>query len=146
MSLTGFQLITGAEIKEPNMFGQNMMEQNDNMNQKNEEVSSQPMALFAFIAALAALLISLLKKKTTALINLVISVLGFIFLLLLKFNIDGDTQLDTAGQGVITLDYQFGYWFSVLLFVGGAVLSWLIFNEKPPKENLTVEQTSSGVK
>lgn len=146
MSLTGFQPITGAEIKEPDMFGQNMMGQNDNMNQKNEEVSSQPMALLAFVAALAALLISLLKKKTTTLINVILSVLGFIFLILLKFNIDGDAQLNTAGQGVITLDYQFGYWFSVLLFIGGAVLSWLIFNEKPPKENIITEQPSIEVK
>lgn len=145
MSLTGFQLITGAEVKQPEMFGQNMMEQNDNMDKKNEEVSSQPMALLAFIAALAALLVSLMKKKTTALINLVISVLGVIFLLLLKFSIDGDAKLNTTGQAIITLDYQFGYWFSILLFIGGAVLSWLIFNEKTPKENVISEPPLAGV-
>jgi hypothetical protein len=52
-------------------------------------------------------------------------------LILLKFNIDGDAELNSGGQGVITLDYQFGYWFSVLLFIAGAVLSWMIFKEKP---------------
>lgn len=145
ISLTGFQLITGAEVKQPDTFGQSMMDQNNNIEKRNEEVSSQPMALLAFIAALAALLISLMKKKTTALMNLVISVLGFIFLLLLKFNIDGDAQLNTAGQGVITIDYQIGYWFSVLLFIGGAVLSWLIFNEKPVKENVVSEPPPSRV-
>ncbi|HCY76705.1 MAG TPA: hypothetical protein DHV28_12365 [Ignavibacteriales bacterium] len=145
MSLTGFQLITGAEVKQPDMFGQNMMGQNDNMDKENEEVSSQPMALLAFIAALAALLISLMKKKTTALINIVISVLGVIFLFLLKFNIDGDAKLNTTGQGIITLDYQFGYWFSILLFIGGAVLSWLIFNEKLPKENVISEPPPAEV-
>ena len=61
------------------------------------------------------------------------------------FNIDGDSQLNTSGQGVITLDYQFGYWFSVLLFIGGAVLSWLIFNEKPPIEKVISEPPPAGV-
>jgi len=145
MSLSGFQLITGTEVKQPEMFGQNMMGQNNNLDKKGEEVSSQPMALLAFIAALAALLISLMKKKTTALINIVISVLGVIFLFLLKFNIDGNAKLSMSGQGIITLDYQFGYWFSIVLFIGGAVLSWLIFNEKPPKENIISEPPPAGV-
>jgi len=139
MKLTGFQLITGTEVKQPDMFGQDMFGQNNSMDKKSEEIEAQPMALFAFLAALAALLISLIKKKTTAIINVVISVLGFIFLLLLKFNIDGDASLNSGGQGVITLDYQFGYWFSILLFLAGAVLSWLIFNEKPKPQNIVTE-------
>jgi hypothetical protein len=131
MKLTGFQLITGTEVKQPEMFGQDMFEQNNSMDKKSEEIEAQPMALFAFLAALVALLISLVKKKPTAIINVVISVLGFIFLLLLKFNIEGDASLNSGGQGVITLDYQFGYWFSIFLFLAGAVLNWRIFKEKP---------------
>lgn len=130
MKLTGFQLITGTEFKQQDMFGQNMFDQN-NMDKKSEEIEAQPMALFAFVAAFAALLISLIKKKITAIITAVISVLGFIFLLLLMFNIEGDAALHLNSQGVITLDYQFGYWFSILLFLAGAVLNWMIFKEKP---------------
>jgi len=131
MSLTGFQLMTGTEVKQPGMFGQDMFGQNNSAEKKSEEIEAQPMALFAFLAALAALLISLIKKKPTAMINSVVSALGFFFLILLKFNIDGDAELNSGGQGVITLDYQFGYWFSVLLFIAGAVLSSMIFKEKP---------------
>lgn len=141
MKLTGFQLITGTEVKQPDMFGQDMFGQNNNtMDKKSEEIEAQPMALFAFLAALAALLVSLVKKKPTAIITVVISVLGFIFLLLLKINIDGDAELNAGGQGVITLDYQFGYWFSFLLFLAGAVLNWMIFNEKP-KPQMAVTET-----
>ncbi len=65
---------------------------------KSEEIEAQPMALFAFLAALVALLVSLIKKKSVTIINVVMSTLGFIFLLLLKFSIDGDSALNSAGQ------------------------------------------------
>jgi len=145
MSLSGFQLITGTEVKQPNMFGQDMLEQDNMADKKSEEIEAQPMALFAFLAALVALLVSLIKKKSVTIINVVMSTLGFIFLLLLKFSIDGDSALNSAGQGVISLDYQFGYWFSFLLFLAGAVLSWMIFSEKTPKEIKTSEPPPAEV-
>lgn len=137
MSLTGFQLITGADIKDQNMFGDINGTQT-----KQEKVESQPLALFALLAAIAGLGLSFIRKKSLAIVNVVISALGAVFLLLLKFNLDGDAEL--GGQNVITLDYQAGYWLAFLLFLAGAVLFWLIFSEKP-KPDIKTEVPSSNI-
>jgi hypothetical protein len=145
MSLTGLQLITGAEYSEANMFGQNMFENNNNANMKNNrEIESQPLALLAFVMAIAGLIISLGKKKLTYLLCLIISALGAVFLFLLKINIDGDAELN--GQGIVKLEYQAGYWLSLLVFIATVVFFWMIFKEKenvavvtnePPPDNLS---------
>lgn len=133
MSLTGFQLITGAEYSEANMFGQNMFENNQNTGMKsNREIESQPLALLAFIMAIVGVIVSLNKKKLMYLFCLVISILGAVFLLLLKMNIDSDAEL--GGQGIIKLEYQAGYWLSLLVFIATAVFFWMIFKEKENKQ------------
>jgi hypothetical protein len=139
MSLTGFQLITGTDLDQ-NMFNQQgMFEQQEMQTQSEskENVEAQPMALFAFLAALFAFAISFVKKKVTALICMIISILGCVFLLMLKINMDSDAS--TAGaEMVIQLEYQFAYWFSLLLFAAGAVLQWILFKE-PDYGNITHE-------
>ena len=72
MSLTGFQLITGSEYSDNsmnNMFGQ----MNNSQSSEKKEIESQPLALFALLAAIAGLVFSLIKKKSVGLINLIIS-------------------------------------------------------------------------
>ncbi len=125
MSLSGFQLITGSEVKADGMFGDLS---NQGETKEKNEVDPQPLALFALLSAVAGLGLSFIRKKMIALINVVISALGFIFLILLKINLDGDVEL--SGQNVITLDYQLGYWLAVLLFVGSAVIQWFVFKEE----------------
>jgi hypothetical protein len=131
MSLSGFQLITGADYKANSMFGENTTTEA----KENEKVDSQPLALFALLAAVFALAISFVKMRTMSLINIVLSVLGVIFLILLKINMDGDAKLN--GQAVITLDYQFAYWFSIILFIAAAFVQWKIFvDDAPAKVNV----------
>jgi len=125
MSLTGFQLMTGAEVDAGDMFGGLDMPQEEKT--KNENVDPQPMAMLAFIMAAGGLGLSFIRKKASAITTAVLSVLGFLFLILLKVNMDGD--VDLSGQYIITLDYQFGYWFSMLLFIAGAVIGWKMYTE-----------------
>jgi hypothetical protein len=137
MSLTGFQLITGTEYKPAGMFGQD-----DMFNQKSEKqnVDAQPLALLAMLAAVLGLILSFLKLKSTALFCAVVSVLGCLFLLLLKVNLDNDAAMSGQGmQGVIQLDYQFGYWLAFLLFILAAIVHWLIFKE--PKSTVIPAET-----
>ncbi|HSP87157.1 MAG TPA: hypothetical protein VLN45_03435 [Ignavibacteriaceae bacterium] len=139
MKLTGFQLITGADmdqssfLNQEGMFNQGMQDQPA----ENQGVEAQPLALFALLAAVLGLLVSFVRKKTTAFVCVIIGAAGAIFLLLLKFSLDGDASL--KGEGVVQLDYQFGYWFSVLLFIASAVLNWLMFKEKPQVVNIIPE-------
>ena len=124
-SLSGFQLITGTEVKANEMFGE--LSENNEPREKNE-VDPQPLALFALISAVAGLGLSFIRKKIITLITAAISVLGFILLILLKVILDGDAKL--SAQNVLTLDYQFGYWLAVLLFIGSAIIQWFIFKDE----------------
>ena len=124
MSLSGFQLITGSEYKADSMFG----ETTEGEVKENKEIESQPLALIALLAAVIALAVSFIKKRITAIINIVISICGGIFLLLLKFNLDSDVEL--SGQNLIQLEYQFAYWLSLILFIAGAVVQWKMFTDE----------------
>lgn len=126
MSLSGFQLITGADYKANSMFGETTTSEA----KENEKVDSQPLALFALLSAVIGLAISFVKMRTMSLVNIVLSVLGAIFLILLKINMDGDVKL--SGQAVITLDYQFAYWLSIILFLAAAFVQWKIFSDDGP--------------
>lgn len=141
MSLTGFQLITGAEYSNANMFGQDMFGRNQKTGMKdNREIQSQPLALLAFIMAIAGLIVSLNKKKLMYLFSFIISLLGAVFLLLLKMNIDGDIEL--SGQNMIKLEYQAGYWLSLIVFIGTAVFFWMLFKEKEKVPIINNESSS----
>jgi hypothetical protein len=141
MSLTGFQLITGAEYSGQNMFGQDMSGSMGNTNTtEKREIDSQPLALFALFAAIVGLIVGFIRKKFIALLNMIISGLGAVFLILLKFNLDSD--VDLSGQGVIRLEYQAGYWLAILVFICAAIVFWLIYKEKgAPVINTTTPPT-----
>jgi hypothetical protein len=132
MSISGFQLITGTEVKADGMFGSEMNSTNEQNKDQNKEIESQPLALLAFVAAIIGLILSFFQKRITALSSIVVSIAGVIFLLLLKVSLDGDADLNVSGQNVITLDYQFAYWFSIILFIAGAVINWKIFTDDGP--------------
>jgi hypothetical protein len=132
MSITGFQLITGTEVNAAGMFGGEMNSSDELNSDQKKEIESQPLALFAFVAAIIGLIISFFKMRITAISNIVISVAGVVFLLLLKVSLDGDADLNVSGQNVITLDYQFAYWLSIILFIVGAVVQWKIFTDDGP--------------
>lgn len=133
MSLSGFQLITGADYKANSMFG----ETTNSEAKADEKVDSQPLALFALLAAVIALALSFVKIRTMSLVNIVLSALGAIFLILLKINMDGDAKL--SAQAVITLDYQFAYWLSIILFIAAAVVQWKIFADDAPVKVNVIE-------
>jgi len=138
MTLTGIQLITGAEYEHQGMFNQPGMQDQQSGNQSmNQNIEAQPLALFALLAAILGLAISFVRKKATALICLVVSALGCIFLLLLKANLDSDASM--SGEGMVQIEYKFGYWFSFLLFILGAVLQWVIFKEKHKSADVVTE-------
>lgn len=132
MSVTGFQLITGTEVNAAGMFGSEMNSNDEFNTSEKKEIESQPLALFAFVAAIIGLIISFFKMRITALSNIVVSVAGVVFLFLLKVSLDGDADLNVSGQNVITLDYQFAYWCSIILFIAGAVVQWKIFTDEGP--------------
>jgi hypothetical protein len=145
MSLTGIQLITGAEYKPQGMFNQeemfdNQPEQQTGLKTSGQDIEAQPMAFFALLFAVVGLILSFIKNRIMAIICTVASVLGAVCMLLLKANIDGDASMQ--GQGVIQIEYQFGYWLAFLLFIAVAVLSW--FNTKESAGPVTISGLPSS--
>ena len=141
MSLTGIKLITGAEYKPHKMSDKEELSEDKSGYEKDkfdkeQNIDAQPMALLALIMAIIALVLSFIRKKVPALICLIASILGAAFLLLLKANLDSDIHSDA--EVVIQVEYQFWYWFALLLFVIGAVLQW--FNYKDDGEPATVSE------
>jgi hypothetical protein len=140
MSLTGIQLITGAEYKPQGMFDQKDLaedsawQEKDKLSVEQRNIDFQPMALLALLMAVIALALSFIRKKMTVVICMVVSVLGAVFLLLLKASLDSDTP--SEAQLIIEIEYQFWYWFALLLFIAGAVLEW--FNFRETDEAITV--------
>jgi len=139
MSLTGIQLITGAEYKPQGIFDEKEITQEPAGQKKDkldveQNIGFQPMALLALLMAVAALALSFIRKKIMAVICMIVSILGAVFLLLLKASLDSDTPAEA--QVVIQIEYQFWYWFAVLLFIIGAVLQW--FNFREPEETVKI--------
>lgn len=132
MSISGFQLITGTEVNASGMFGGELKTNSEMNTDQKKEVDPQPLALFAFIAALAGLILGFFKMRVIAITNIVLSAAGVVFLILLKINLDGDANLNVRGQNVITLDYQFAYWLSIILFIVAAAVQWKIFADEGP--------------
>lgn len=133
MSLTGFQLITGTEYQPASMFGETTGAEV----KEDKKIDAQPLALFAFAAAIIGLVLAFIKIRLVALADIIVSAAGAVFLILLKINMDADAELNIPGQNVLTLDYQFAYWFSIILFIAGAVVQWKIFaDDAPTKVNV----------
>jgi hypothetical protein len=100
-TVTGFQLVTGGEMQ-------------------NQCMDSEPMAVLAFLACIVGLILSFPAAKQVKAIPMLAGFIGGILLLMLKSKLDGDA-LD-EGMGLITVDYQLGFWGSVtLLFIAAAL-------------------------
>ena len=142
VSLTGINLVTGTEIKPQGMFDQkdipdNTAEQQKEKLKMDEKIDPQPMALLALIMAVTGLVLSFIRKKITALIGMIASILGAAFMLLLKANLDSD--LPSEAQMVIDVEFQFWYWLALLLFIVGAVLQWLNFRDEGDETPVTID-------
>ncbi|MDA8088762.1 MAG: hypothetical protein M0Z61_00860 [Nitrospiraceae bacterium] len=123
LTLTGFQMVTGTTVRQPNMFGQQT---------KQKKIGTEPYAIAGFILAFIGLAISFSRNKTAYLFSAFISASGAVCLLLLKTKLDRDVL--NSGQGLILLDYDFGYWVSFIIFILSAVLNGHIHKQFAQKK------------
>ncbi len=105
-TLTGLQLVTGTSVGRQNMFGEQ---------RRQERVRPQPYAIAAFALAIAGFAASFLRRRTIRPYLTAMSAGGALCLLLLKTKLDQD--IINSGQGLLQIDYDFGYWASFILFV-----------------------------
>lgn len=132
MSLTGFQIATGTEYAQPNMFGGVG---------KTTKIDPEPLAIFALLIAVIGLIIGSIKVKSMGLISGILSISGAVFLFLLKNKLD--SNVIAQGQGMIKIEYEFGYWLALLLFIASAVIQGFVYNQEKKINTGQIESTSA---
>ena len=114
-TFSGVQLAFGTKVNQPQMFGQ--------AQQKN--VDAEPLATLAGLCALLGLGLGFIESSRAALGPAVSGVVGALFLLLVKSNMDD--KIVKQGQGMLQVSYEAGFTPALLLLIAGAALNGYVF-------------------
>jgi hypothetical protein len=104
-TFSGLQLATGTTVQ-----------------QQNQEVKSEPLAVAVLVLTILGLALSFLKDKKSSIIPCIIGAAAFILLLLLKSKIDTD-----ASNHSIQVQYAIGFWLVLVLFIGAIALNGYLY-------------------
>jgi hypothetical protein len=131
-SLSGINLVTGSHVK---MTGSDMLNNdpfgtmNDNginkSEDKNQKVKPNVWAIIAFLTAIGGVVVFYKKVKNEELLGTVGGAIGVISLLLLRSAIKNKLGEQSGGMVQIEIDFQFGYWASILAFIVAGGISYL---------------------
>ncbi len=113
VSVTGTDLAIGRTIAIPQGFGQ----------KPKKAHAHEARATAAFAAGIAGLLSGLLIKEERfrAIASAVCGGVGAVALFLLKDKLD--SEMVSRNMGMITVDYLFGFWAAMLLFLGACIVN-----------------------
>ena len=117
VTMNGVQLATGTTIstKEPL-----------SARAKVETIKPEPLATVAILAALAGLGLAFIKGKGGRLGSAIAAAFCAITLLAMKMKVDQDTL--KQGQGVVGVQWEFGFWMALVAALAGAVLAFIGLN------------------
>jgi FHA domain len=131
VTFTGIQLVTGATVELPQIFGP----------PKSEKLPREPLAVLAFACGVVGLGLSFLKGRKIAIAPAVVGCAGAVTLLLLKSKLDADVL--KGGNGVLHVDYEVGFWLILLSYAAAAGLN-LVFFLQSGKEPLQMQMGPSS--
>jgi hypothetical protein len=95
---------------------------------EKQKVEAEPLAILVFVAAIAGLGLSFLKRRNATIAAATSGAVGLIFMLLLKFKLDGYAlRAVKEGRGMIGVEYNIAFWVSALLFLASAGLGGFVF-------------------
>jgi len=118
MTLSGIQLVMGTTIEQPVVFGQRPPVQ---------RVSGEPLAILAFLCAIAGLGLSLRAMyKSFTFGPTIAGIAGAVLLLLLRSKLDSDALKQTSGM--LQVDYIVGFWITFVIFSAAAVVNGLFLS------------------
>lgn len=117
-SVTGLQLVAGAEMEQPAMFGQAP---------KKAKVDPEPWAILAFLCALAGTALCFVRAGAGNLLAAIAGGFGFVSMLLLKARIDD--QVLKQGVPFLRIDYEIGFIGACILFAVGAAITGYLFSQ-----------------
>ena len=108
VNVSGLELVTGSEYEAADM---------------TEQTDPEVLAILAlFVSVLLAVAFFLRGKRGPAIRGILAS-LGVIFLIALKFKLDGD--IEKEGQGMVQTSYLPGFWIALVSFVASAIMNFL---------------------
>jgi len=110
MTATGLELVTGFDYETPG---------------EAEEASPEVLAIAILAIGLLGVGAYFLRGKSGAMSRGIFATLGIIFLLALKFKIDGN--IEKEGQGMLQASYLPGFWISSISFITASILNFFNF-------------------
>lgn len=128
-SVTGINLITGTELKSPDMFGDEGGDVKD--------IDPNIWAIIAFGCALLGLVAFLRKFKDEDRIGTYAGIVGFVSLLILQFTIKN--MINGQTEEIVEAEFQMGYWLALLAFAAAAYLCYQRF-KAPSTVQVNVNQ------
>jgi hypothetical protein len=122
-TLSGVQLVTGAEVEVDPAFVEQMEEafgaEGSDVPQETEETDPSIWAIVALAAAVIGVVAGFVTKgRTRAMASLVAALVGLAGLIGLRFDLQGDVS---EAEGLVSISYKIGYWIVALLFLALAL-------------------------
>jgi hypothetical protein len=114
ITMNGVQLVTGTTIENKDPFTGRI---------KTEKIKPEPLAAVAGIVAIIALGLAFVGGKVGKVITAVASAAGAVALLMLKAKVDQDAI--RQGQGLMNVQWEFGFWLALLALIAAAVVSFI---------------------
>lgn len=113
-TFSGTDLSIGKTVQVPQAFAP-----------PKKENTREEKATIAFLAGIAGILAGFLIKveRVQKIVLIACGGIGGVFLYLLKNKLDG--EIVAKGGGMVTVDYHFGFWLSMLFFSGVGILNVL---------------------
>jgi hypothetical protein len=115
-SFSGVQLVKGGQIESKDFFGGKQV----------QKFPPEPLAIFAFLAAIAGLVITVSGKSESAQAGIAAAA-GAGLLLWLKTKIESDVM--KQGQGMVGVEFGFGFWLALLALAVGAAVNFGILQK-----------------
>lgn len=110
MTLTGVQMVTGTEIREPGLFGGGT----------SRRISGEPLAAAVLACALVGLVVAFAGGRMASLGSTVVAVAGAALLLVLKNKVEGEALRE--GGGMLEVGWKSGFWLALVCFAVAGLL------------------------
>jgi len=120
VTLSGVQLVTGTTVE-----GSRPSEDIFGTERERQKVDAEPLAISALITTLVGLGLSFLKNRRSAIAPAIAGAATVILLLTLKYKLDNDVLKE--GEGMIQIEYNFGFWLAFLFSILAVVLNLFLF-------------------
>jgi len=131
--VSGIELITGQDIHNAPQLPDTLLK--DEQNEEATHIDRNYFAVTAFILALAGLILSFAMGKMKEMFLTIIGLAGAMCLFMMKIQLMSKIAKDTdaTAKYIVNIEFVFGYWLTLILFLIVAFLNLYVFMEESRK-------------